>query len=234
MTVCCVWEHNGPDTLLYAADHPGSFARGASLQEALDKMPQEIRLWRRWAGMDMPETIECRIVQEADCTLMIRDADSDVLFDAERAPLTRSEYDALKALTLRSARDFQLLYESVPDKHLSCLQPRKTFYSQVPRTAQEMYDHARSVNAYYFAEIGVEADNEGNILACRERGFALLEKQPDFSQNAVCQGSYDEYWSLRKVLRRFVWHDRIHARAMRRMALRTFPDAETANPFFFE
>ncbi len=234
MTVHCVWEHNGPDTLLYAIEYVGAFTRGASLEEAVSKMPQEIRMYCRWLETDEPEQIECKIAQEANSALMIRDADSDVLFDAERPALSRSEYDQLKAIVLKSARDFHALYEAVPDQHQSCLKLRQTFYSQIPRTAQEMYVHTRDVNTYYFGEIGVEADHSSDILSCRERGFAQLEKQPDFLNNQIFEGSYDELWSLRKVLRRFIWHDRIHARAMWRMALRTFPEYTIANPFHFE
>jgi len=234
MTVHCVWEHNGPDTLLYAVEYVGAFTRGASLEEAIRKMPQEIHSYCRWLEINEPETIECRIVQEKDSALMIRDADSDVLFDTERPVLTLPEYEHLKAIALKSARDFHALYDSVPDHHQSCLKPRKTFYSQIPRTAQEMYDHTRDVNTYYFGEIGVEADQNGDILGCRERGFALLEQQPDFLNNRLWEGSYDELWSVRKMLRRFIWHDRIHARAMWRMASRTFPEHIIANPFHFE
>ena len=234
MTVHCVWEHNGPDTLLYAVEYVGTFTRGASLEEAVRKMPQEIHSYCRWLEINEPETIECRIVQERDSALMIRDADSDVLFDAERPVLTLPEYEHLKAIALKSARDFHALYDSVPDHHQSCLKPRKTFYSQIPRTAQEMYDHTRDVNTYYFGEIGVDADRNGDILGCRERGFALLEQQPDFLNNRLWEGSYDELWSVRKMLRRFIWHDRIHARAMWRMASRTYPEHIIANPFHFE
>ena len=234
MTIHCVWEHNGPDTLLYAIELVGAFARGASLEEAMQKMPSEIRSYCRWAGMDEPAQIEVVIAQEADSTLMIRDADSDVLFDAERPPLSREEYERLKSLALQSARDFHALYMSVPEHHESCLKPRKTFYSQIPRTAQEMYDHTRDVNTYYFGEIGVEADRSGDILGCRERGFALLEQIPGFLNASAVEGSYGEWWSLRKMLRRFIWHDRIHAKAMWRMAKQTFPESTILNPYFFE
>lgn len=233
MTLQCVWEHHGPDTLLYAVEYVGAFARGASLAEALSKMPQEIRSYCRWMGTDAPDDLSFVVVQEKASGLMIRDADSDVLFDSERLPLKRSEYDQLKELALQSARDFQRMYDGIPDHHLSCLKPRKTFYDQIPRTAKEMYIHTRDVNSYYFGEIGVDADREGDILGCRERGFALLEQQHHFLENAVYEGSYDELWTLRKVLRRFIWHDRIHARAMRRMALRTFPEGDIPNPFCF-
>ena len=60
-----------------------------------------------------------------------------------------------------------------------------------------------------------------------------LENRADFLKHPVCLGSYDEEWSLRKVLRRFVWHDRIHAKAMYRMAVKTFGDKSVPNVFRF-
>lgn len=225
MTVHCVWEHNGPDTLLYAIECPGAFARGACLEDALAKMPEEVHSWLSWAGRELLSDISVVITEEKESELAICDADSDVLFAVEREPLTLEEYHTLKQLALRSAEDFETLYRSIPDIEQSVLPLRSTFYGKCPRTAQEMYLHTRSVNAYYFGEIGVDADNEGTIAECRARGFATLEKQDDFLKNPVIEGSYGEEWSLRKVLRRFLWHDRIHARAMRRMAARTFPES---------
>ena len=156
-----------------------------------------------------------------------------MLFNDEKAPLTAAEYEALKSLAMKSARDFLALYRSIPDKDKSALPPRATFYGEIPRTAREMYKHTKNVNTYYFGEIGVQADNNGTIAECRERGFALLERQRDFLENQVFLGSYDEEWSLRKVLRRFIWHDRIHAKAMYRMALKAFGTGAVPNIFSF-
>ena len=54
---------------------------------------------------------------------------------------------------------------------------------------------------------------------------------------AVCShvphGSYDEDWTLRKGLRRFVWHDRIHGRAMWRMACALCGSRRVADPYRF-
>jgi hypothetical protein len=142
--------------------------------------------------------------------------------DAEKAPLEWDEYERLRDMALRSAQRFQALYDGVPDPDRSENPIRQTFYGAVPRTAREMYAHTKNVNAYYFGEIGVEADNEGDIVDCRRRGFGELEKQPDYLQNPVFEGSWEENWTLRKLLRRFIWHDRLHARAMERMVKRTF------------
>ena len=233
MKVYCVWKHNGNDTLLYAVDYIGAYTRGESLEIAKAKMPGEIVSYLKWLGEDTSDNIEVVITQEKDSELAIKDADSDVLFESEKAPLAADEYEKLKALALKSAKDFLSLYESIPDKSATAIAERKTFYGQVPRTADEMYVHTKNVNEYYFAEIEVDADNGGTIYECRKRGFEALEKKPDFLQNAVIEGSYGEDWSLRKVLRRFIWHDRIHARAMYRMAVRLFGESAITNVFGF-
>ena len=222
MKIQCVWEHNGNDSILYSNNFVGAYTRGETKDIALQKMAKEIESYLEWKGEAVPDSLEAVIVQEKSSTLVISDADSDVLFTEEKKPLSKLEYEELKALALKSAKNFLDLYEIIPDKNKSCLPIRKTFYGQVPRTAFEMYEHTKNVNEYYFGEIGVETEHEGTIVECRQRGFVLLEEQPDFLKNTVYQGSYDEEWSLRKVLRRFVWHDRIHAKAMYRMAVKTF------------
>lgn len=233
MKLDCVWEHNGEDTLLYAADLPGAYARGADKATAMSKMQREAASYFRWLGEPVPDSFRVQIVQDVPCTLDVRDADSDVLFGSEKTPLTEEAYAALKVLALRSAADFLALYEAIPDKHRTTAPARRTFYGTVPRTAEEMYRHTKNVNAYYFGEIGVDADNAGTILECRRRGFASLERVPDYLENPVIEGSYGESWSLRKVLRRFLWHDRIHARAMYRMAVREFGPGCVPDVFCF-
>ena len=233
MKVNCVWEHNGKDTLLYAVDYIGAYTRGESLEIAKAKMPQEIIAYLKWLGEDTFDNIEVVTVGEKASDLAIKDADSDVLFENEKAPLTADEYEKLKALALKSSKDFLALYESIPNKSATAIVKRKTFYGQVPRSADEMYEHTKNVNEYYFAEIGVDADNSGNIYECRKRGFEILETKPNYLDTPVIEGSYGEDWSLRKVLRRFVWHDRIHARAMYRMAIKVFGAENIANPFHF-
>ena len=233
MTINCVWEHNGNDTLLYATNFVGAYTRGESLEIAKAKMPQEIVSYCNWLGMDAAGKTEIVIVEEKRSELTIRDADSDVLFESEQAQLTIDEYETLKTLALKSAKDFLTLYESIPDKNKAAIPERKTFYGRVPRTANEMYEHTKNVNTYYFAESAVDTDNDGNIYECRKRGFESLESNHDFLQNTVRKGSYGEDWSLRKVLRRFIWHDRIHAKAMYRMATKVFGVESIVNPFYF-
>lgn len=233
MRVHCVWEHNGEDTLLYTIEFVGAYTRGENLKTAIEKMPQELISYLNWRDENVPDCFDIIIAQEKKSNLTIKDADSDVLFESEKQPLNMVEYEKLKALALKSAKNFLSLYQSIPDKNISVAPARKTFYGQTPRSANEMYEHTKNVNTYYFAEIGVEADNVGDIFECRNRGFERLEKKSDFLKNSVIEGSYGELWTLRKVLRRFIWHDRIHARAMYRMATKVYGDNKIENPFYF-
>ena len=234
MKIKCVWEHNGNDSLLYSGNFIGAYTRGVSKEDALKKMESEIISYCAWAGQSVTFPLDIIITQEKVSELNVRDADSDVIFDSERTGLTISDYNRLKELALKSATDLYRLYDSFPNKHKSCLPERDTFYGKAPRTAEEMYQHTKNVNSYYWGEIGVEVGNEGTILESRIRGFEILEKSDGFLGANVLEGSYGEPWSLSKVLRRFIWHDRIHAKALYRMGIKTFGIEQIPNIFKFE
>lgn len=227
-------EFNPGGHLIYSDNYIGAYVRGKTREEALEKFPEEIARYCRWLGLcadGMEFTVS--VIQEKQSDLQICDADSDAIFRSEQLPLQMDEYETLRTLALKSAKDFEAQYQSIPNKNIPLVAARKTFYGEIPTSAEKMYLHTKNVNNYYFSEIGVPADNEPDIYTCRLRGFKTLEQQPDFLKNCVFDGSYGEQWSLRKVCRRFIWHDRIHAKAMFRAAAKHFKDADLANPFFF-
>lgn len=233
MIVYCTWEHNKNDSLIYSNNVIGAFTRGSSKEEALQKMPIEIETYFFWTGETPPSSIETIITQEKVSDICISDADSDVLFETERMDLSLEEYERLKVLALKSANDFLSLYNFFPDKNQSTVPIRKTFYGAVPRNASEMYLHTKNVNAYYWGEIGLDVSNDGTIVENRLRGFEELEARGNYLSGKVYDGSYGEEWSIPKVLRRFIWHDRIHAKAMYRMGIATFGTGVIPNIFKF-
>lgn len=235
MNIKLIDEYNENGHLIYIENLIGAYVRGYTYEEAMNKLFHEIRQYISWLT-DVQNNSEIIIdsVEHKYSSLNICDADSDVIFESEKHPLTADEYEYLKKIALKSSCDFLELYESIPDKHETVLSPRKTFYGNIPITAEEMYVHTKNVNSYYFNEIGVDAINEPDIFMCRSNGFSLLEKKVDFLDNKVKEGSYGEFWSLRKMMRRFIWHDRIHAKAMYRMAVKLCGKNKIKNPFHFE
>ena len=234
MKIYCVWEHNQNDSLIYFENLTGAYVRGEAKEIALCKAENEAKAYLRWIGEPIPNQFEIEMIQEKESDLTICDADSDIIFESETGEMGENEYIRLKKLALKSAEDFQKLYDLIPNKNKSALEKRETFYGAVPITANEMYAHTKNVNAYYFGEIGILADNAGDIFECRKRGFDLLEKTENYLENKVFDGSYGEMWSLKKVLRRFIWHDRIHAKAMYKMAIKTFGEGSVEDVFRFE
>ena len=75
-------------------------------------------------------------------------------------------------------------------------------------------------------------ENVPDIYVNRLQVFSEIEEIPDFLSDRVYTAEDGELWTLRKVLRRFLWHDRIHAKAMWRTATALWGD-EIKNPFCF-
>ena len=226
-------EYNDNGCLLWSLDCPGAFARGRSREEAVSKLPADIAAWCRWSWQPLPLGEVLIVEEKYQPDMKVEDADSDILFASERRPMSREEYEILRSLVLRSARDFDALYASIPDPDAPLGENRTTFYGAYPNTARTMYEHTNRVTAYYVGELEAEVDNLPGFYENRVNGLNAIEAIPDYLNLPVIDGSYDELWSLRKVLRRFLWHDRIHARAMYRRAKAVWGDM-IPDPFRFE
>ena len=233
ITVKCIWEHNGSDTLLWSDECPGACSRGPSLDIALAKLDAELRSYLRWSdSMTGCGAQFLPVIVEEHCSALdIADADSDVLFHSETGPLDAATYRRLKRLVLKSAADYQALHDAIPHRERLLFPARRTFYGSVPRSASALYRHMTGVNGYYWQNIGLDTPDSGVLLADREEGFRLLEARPDYLANPVYTAADGECWSLKKVLRRFLWHDRIHGRALYRRVVRMYGPGRVQDVF---
>ena len=82
------------------------------------------------------------------------------------------------------------------------------------------------------AAFGIPFENMPDLYANRLQALAEIEDREELLTGKVCTAPDGERWTLRKLLRRFLWHDRIHARAMWRMAAPLWGSA-VADPFGF-
>lgn len=234
MRIRAAVEHNEMGYLIYAENLPGAFTRGRTREEALDKLPDEVKRYLLWATGAVPEgmTADIRVVQEEKSSLDIHQADSEIIFDSEKTPLSEEEYRKMRDLAFKSARDFRMLYDSIPEPDRTSLPVRQCFYGHVPRTAREMYIHTNQVTGSYLDGL-VDIRNLQDIYDNRLAAFRQLEGVSGYLDNKVYEHPYGEPWSLKKALRRFLWHDRIHAKAMYHMARGIWGET-IANPFHFD
>ena len=229
-------EYNEQGALLWADAYPGAFSRAETVAKALEKFPKELSDYARWAyGAPIKNLSEADfVVTHAYRTeLHVEDADSDVLFPSERLPMDMTEYTQKKLLCMRSAQDFEKLYASIPQKDRALRKSRRTFYGKIPCSAREMAEHTNATLAYYANAVGVPFENEGGLVENRKRLFRALEATSDFLAPRIYTDTDGEQWTRRKLLRRILWHDRIHARALYRLAITFWQKERIADPFFF-
>ncbi|QSX06523.1 hypothetical protein JYG23_03440 [Sedimentibacter sp. zth1] len=229
-------EYNNYGYLIYADNFVGAYSRGRTKEEALRKLKNEILQYNQWAyKTDIDDNaIKVDIIKEVKSKAQVSDGDSEVIFDSEKIAITFEEYENLKSLVLKSSFDFQILYNSISSKNTSVKKLRKTFYGNVPITAKEMYEHTNNVSKYYASEIGITIVNLNNIVNNRKYFFDCVESSKSYLNNHVFRGNCKEEWTLKKVMRRFIWHDRIHAKAMWRLASQIENENEFLNPFCFK
>lgn len=185
MHIDAICETNGKGWLLWAAQCPGAFARGATENEALAKLPGDVRRFLRWAGEPVGD-ITVTPGAPIESSLHTEDADSDLLLEADCAPMTAADYAAAKLLVLKSARDFCTLFESIPNPDISPRAPRTSFYGPVPRTPREMYDHTNHTTAYYMAAFGIPFENMPDLYANRLQALAEIEDREELLTGKVC------------------------------------------------
>lgn len=229
-------EYNDRGAMLWADSFPGAFSRGETVSMALEKFPKALSEYAQWAhGAPLPNLAESDFVvtHAYQTDLKVDDADSDVLFPSERLPMDMTEYTQKKQLCIRSAQDFEKLFASIPQKDRALRKSRRTFYGKIPCSAREMIDHANRVMEYYANAVGVPFENEGGLTENRKRLFRALEATPDFLSPRVYTAKDGELWTRKKLLRRILWHDRIHARALYRLAITFWQKDRIANPFGF-
>lgn len=230
-------EYNERGAMLWADAYPGAYARGETVSKALEKFPKALSEYAAWAyGSPLPNLAESDfVVTHAYQTgLRVDDADSDVLFPSERLPMDMAEYTQKKQLCIRSAQDFEKLLASIPQKDRALKKSRRTFYGKIPCSAREMAEHTNGMLEDYAEAVGVPFETEGGLTEDRKRLFRALESTPDFLSPKVYTAQDGELWTLKKLLRRILWHDRIHAHALYRRAITFWQKERIQNPFCFE
>lgn len=226
-------EYNERGVMIHLVDMPGAFCRGETIDIALAKVSAEVKSYNNWLKKKTTNTVNINIVQEEVTDAHLDDGDSEILTIVEK---NQDKYwlNQLKYLAVKSATDFIELYESIPDKNYKDLsKDRTTFYGRVPSTAIEMLKHVDEVKEYYLSRVGItNIQWDNRYIDDRIKCIELLNKR--YSDMGNCISKLDnELWNIHKVMRRFIWHDRIHAKALYRFAVGKWGSSQIGNPYKF-
>jgi len=215
-----VYETNGKGFLGWLVELPGAYLRGPTQEEARSKLASELAAYAAWLDIEVADqSITGERITQSHLT--IEDADSDLLLDYDFADYaSERDFERDCDLALVSARKTALIYAACPDKDaVDPAKLRKTFYGDCYATIRSQFKHIVDVQLYYLENIGASAVIGPDIVEGRLRTIEAIRAKYSAEGNRLYE-SPEEKWTVRKVMRRLIWHDRIHARAIERMAAR--------------
>jgi len=235
--VSVAFETNGRGYLGFIVELPGAYIRGRTEKGAIAKVSQEVHLYLKWLSVRYEHDYKVQVVQRHQSSLTVEDADSEILLETDKAMMEKEEFRNLGDLVWLSGETFVQLYTGATFKDwIDASRIRKTFYGDNPKTIQEIFRHVKNCQYYYLSRINITEKIEGDFLTIRKFCLEKLEELFHKSNNSLTLEVDDELWTLKKVLRRFIWHDRIHGKAIVRILKRQSQlgvIAEYEDPFHF-
>lgn len=217
--VSIAFETNGKGYIGFIAELPGAFIRGRTEEEALSKVACEVKLYLKWLGIEQNRDYNTIVVQRHQSSLMVEDADNEILLETDKKPIDEEEFRNLLDVVRFSGETFLQLYTNTKFKDwVDKARIRKTFYGENPKTIQEIFDHVKNCQYYYLSRTKIEfEEKEKEFMKIRSFCLKKIEELYRKHNNYLIFEADNELWTLKKVLRRFIWHDRIHGKAITRI-----------------
>lgn len=202
-------------------DLPGCIVGGRDLEEIQAKLPLAIAEhvgWLRAHGEPIENLGGWEIVETG--------APGDVLFEAERAPTSRDELEKLTARMEFARADLLSAIDGVPEAVLDWEPPREAFasfdaWAPEVRTIRDVTRHVYQFDVYYRDGLrdgpaaGIQ-ERVSDPAAEHARKIGRLRSLTDEERCRVWHPlrpgqSAPEEWTVRKVARRVISHERAHA-----------------------
>ena len=213
------FETNGKGYLGWLIDFPGSYIRGKTLEDARAKIDNELIEYFNWLEIVKPNNITIENELIFNSKLMIEDADSDIIFENEKI-----QYNSLKefendldSILISAKKTDQIYRKSNPKDIIDYTMVRKTFYGSVYKSINEQFNHIVNVQNYYLGQILEEININNDIVNTRKLMINVI-KEKYLKEGNLLYKNENEEWTIKKIIRRTIWHDRIHAKAIARIA----------------
>jgi len=233
-TTIQVWLHEARDEAgeagynAWGLVHPGFSCWAETESQALEKTPSKLaEYWqlRQRHGLSSPSTA---CVEDVQVEVVERVAGNEILFSSDYQPATCSLIDETVALLDATRSDLLEAIRGLPDRVLDWNPPYRRFRSWARwRTVRQILTHiANTETHYYLPNIGLRTEiaparEEGNwddqLVIHRERTLETLNALQASHDLARVQFHDEGAWSVGKVLRRLVWHERLHTKSIQRI-----------------
>ncbi len=210
--------------LLYALDLPGCYSEGATEAEALGNFPAAFAAYGDWltlhgeAAPDPPEALE--IAGRFASYTLANGYEVNGLFEPERWPPNREFIARCRRLLDSSHVDLLAAVQAIPTAQWD------RAFTAGARTPRQVVEHVARAECWYLSHF---TDVPGEVLTAHPPGSppqveAVHAALVNWLTNLPCEQlgaiavDREEEWSVRKVLRRALWHGRTHTAELARFA----------------
>ncbi len=231
-----LWINHGrddePGFEAWALDYLGFATWALTMEDLRDRVPQKLAEYCDWAGRHglavPPPRSQIEIVEHVE-----RD---EVLFTPDRESATVEEIERTIEFLRCSRQDLLATLENVSDQVLDWDPPYERFSTWAKwRTVRQILVHIGAVeNFYYLKPMGFETqlppepfEEDWKQFLARTRMETLafvsdLRSSDDLHRLTTMKSREGPtYWSIKKSLRRMVWHELLHWKSIRRI-IRTY------------
>lgn len=200
--------------LAWVLAYPGCYNYGATVDEALAGLPAAIIdywAWRASHGdLVTPEAQEIEIeVVETFTVTYDGDYEINAFFTPDGQSPSEEEIEEVLRLLAYSRADLLALIADLPNATLDW-QPDQESWS-----IRRILRHIGDAEAWYISRLGIapgdhEMESEiARLASIRRMAMERIRAFPP-GKRAQVYAPQGELWTLRKVLRRFIWHERDH------------------------
>ena len=218
----------GPEaTGAFVPDHPGCWVFGRDQESVLRKVKSAVSDWYVWSKGRKPDgasSIEVRPLEVLAVTYNPTEAGKpEPLFWSEIPPVSTADINRTLSLMKHSREDLLKMCLGF-DREILRWQPKAE-----PRSIGNCLKHIAIVERWYITRLDIDLpkDFPGDVFELLRHTRRLAEQslgklsreqrtgifQPKNDPSPLCN-----LWTARKVLRRFVDHERLHANYIRRLA----------------
>ena len=197
----------------------------AALFQAIPLSLAEHLAWLRRCGEDAADGLAWEVVEEIDGE-SLGATGGEFIFEAEKAPLSDADLEHLIARLSFSRAELLSAVDGLPDAILDWEPPdyaigRRDPWAPEGRTIREIFTHVLQLEAYY--RDGLRDGPSAGIFGATgdpavERGATVdrLRALPAADRSRVWMPvrpgrTTPEPWTVRKVVRRIISHERMHA-----------------------
>lgn len=210
--------------LAFPLDLPGCYAEGNTEAAALANAPAALAAYRDWRtrhdGPIPPPPAAVRVVERVPSRALAGGYEVNALFAPERRPPDPAFLALGRRLLVAADADLRAALEAIPEGG------RDRAPGPGERTPRQVAAHVAQAGWWYLtqvADVPHRAPDDhpvGSTARVAAVHAALLDWLATASpaRLAAVTVSQEEEWSVRKLLRRALWHARTHAAELRRVA----------------